>query len=85
MAQPRISRGFRTGGQFARKPRPKSPPLRGDVYLGSIEAPGDDDPDSGDRSWLDISEDQRKALLQETEIYLAELTNKKGYLQFFGS
>ena len=32
----------------------------------------------GDRSWLDISEEQREALLEEAEKYLAELVSKVG-------
>ena len=31
-----------------------------------------------DRSWMDIPEEERERLLQETDDYLAKLTNKVG-------
>ncbi len=79
MAQPRISKGSRSGGRFARQPLAESPSFETDLELGDIGAPDDDDDlHTDDRSWMEISEEEREALLEETDRYLAELVSKVG-------
>ena len=79
MTQPRISKGSRSGGRFARQPIAESPSFETVPELGDIGAPDDDDAfHSDDRSWMEISEEKREALLEETDRYLAELASKVG-------
>ena len=79
MAQPRISRGSRSGGRFASQPLAKSASFETGLDLGDIETSDDDDDlYSDDRSWMEISEEKRQALLEELDIYLAELASKVG-------
>ena len=79
MAQPRISKGSRSGGRFARQPLADTPPFETDPEPANIGAPDDDgDLHTDDRSWMEISEEKRKALLEETDRYLAELVSKVG-------
>lgn len=79
MAQPRISKGSRSGGRFARKPLARSVSFEASLDLGDIEkSDADDDLHPDDRSWMEISEEDREALLEELDVYLAELASKVG-------
>ena len=79
MAQQRISKGSRSGGRFAPQPLAKSASFETGLDLGDTETPDDDhDRPSDDRSWMDISEEEREALLEELDVYLAELASKVG-------
>ena len=79
MAQPRISKSSRSGGRFARKPLAESASFEASLDVDDIEMSEDDHGGpSDDRSWMDISEERRKALLEELDVYLAELAAKVG-------
>lgn len=85
----RWPKGTPRGGQFRPEPRAQATPpaarprgaglapvgghLDGQKATGSLDGYR-----PVDRTWMDIPEDERERLLQETDDYLAELTKKVG-------
>lgn len=69
MSKPRSRQGSRGDG-IASEPRPD--PAQADPGLDEVSNRQED------WTWLEISEEEREALLKETDIYLAERAEKLG-------
>ena len=69
MSKPRSPQGSRDA-RIAAEPRPDATP----VDPGLDEAGSSEE----DWAWLEISDEEREALLKETDIYLAELAERFG-------
>ena len=69
MSKPRRPQGP-VSDRIASEPRPD--PAQADPRLDEVDSSQDD------WAWLEISEEEREALLRETDIYLAERAEKFG-------